>query len=164
VTGDATGTGTAAGTTAGTAGAEAVAAPEPQIARDMARRALPAAPVLIAVCALAWGGAGAVSSAFAIGLVLGNFLAASWTLATAARINEAVLMGAALFGYLLRLALIFAAVMAVKDASWVEPMALGLSLIVTHLGLLVWELRYVSASLAYPGLRPVAGTKENATR
>ena len=31
---------------------------------------------------------------------------------------------------------------------------LGLTLIVTHLGLLFWELRYVSASLAYPGLKP----------
>jgi len=29
-----------------------------------------------------------------------------------------------------------------------------LTLIVTHLGLLFWELRYVSGSLAYPGLKP----------
>ena len=32
--------------------------------------------------------------------------------------------------------------------------ALGLTIIVTHLGLLFWELRYVSASLAFPGLKP----------
>lgn len=129
-------------------------APELQIARDIARRALPFAPVPIAVCALVWGVAGALSAAFAIVVVLANLAVASWMLATAARINEALLMGAALFGYLLRLGLIFAVVFAVKDASWVEPMALGITLIVTHLGLLAWELRYVSASLAYPGLRP----------
>lgn len=138
------------------------AAPEPQVALDMVKRALPFTPVPIAVCALVWGGAGAASAAFAIALVLANFAAAAWTLAVAARINYALLMGVALFGYLLRLALIFAAVFAVKDASWVEPLALGLTLVATHLGLLVWELRYVSASLAFPGLKPVA--KENASR
>ena len=42
--------------------------------------------------------------------------------------------------------------------------ALGLTLIVTHLGLLLWELRYVSASLAFPGLKPGAVAKENRDR
>ncbi len=73
-------------------------------------------------------------------------------------------MGAALFGYLVRIALIGLAIWAVKDLSWVEPLPLGLTLIVTHLGLLLWELRYVSASLAFPGLKPVATTKETASR
>ena len=35
--------------------------------------------------------------------------------------------------------------------------ALGVTLIVTHLGLLIWETRHVSASLAYPGLKPTGG-------
>lgn len=137
-------------------------APERQVALDMVKRALPLAPVLILLCALPWGLAGAASSAFAIVIVVANFAAAAWMLGAAARISYALLMGAALFGYLLRLALIFAAVFAVKDASWVEPLALGLTLVVTHLGLLIWELRYVSASLAFPGLKPAA--KENASR
>ena len=34
--------------------------------------------------------------------------------------------------------------------------ALGITVLVTHLGLLFWELRYVSASLAFPGLKPTA--------
>jgi hypothetical protein len=62
--------------------------------------------------------------------------------------------GAALFGYLIRLALIFLAVMLVRDASWMELVPLGISLIVSHLGLLFWELRYVSGSYAFPGLKP----------
>lgn len=139
-----------------------VEAVERQVALDMVKRALPFAPVPVAVCALVWGGAGAASAVFAVALVVANFGLAAWSLAAAARINYALLMGVALFGYLLRLALIFVAVFAVKDASWVEPLALGLTLIATHLGLLVWELRYVSASLAFPGLKPVA--KENASR
>jgi hypothetical protein len=31
---------------------------------------------------------------------------------------------------------------------------LALTILVTHLGLLAWETRYVSATLAYPGLKP----------
>ena len=63
-------------------------------------------------------------------------------------------MGSVLFGYLMRLGVLFVAVYPVRHMGWVSVPALGTSLIVTHLGLLVWELRYVSMSLAYPGLKP----------
>ena len=66
------------------------------------------------------------------------------------------MVGAVLFGYIGRLALIALAVMLVRDASWVSLVPLGVTIIVTHLGLLFWELRYVSASLAFPGLKPTA--------
>jgi hypothetical protein len=56
----------------------------------------------------------------------------------------------------LRLGLIALAVMLVRNESWVDLMALGLTLIVMHLGLLFWEMRYVSATLAFPGLRPTS--------
>lgn len=144
------------------AASDAGPAPERQVAFDMVRRALPFAPVIVVLAALPWGLAGAASAGFAVVLVVVNFLLAAWMLGAAARISYALVMAAALFGYLIRLGLIFLAVFAVKDASWVEPLPLGLTLIVTHLGLLLWELRYVSASLAYPGLKPV--TKETATR
>ena len=137
---------------------------EREIARDMVRRALLAAPVLVLLAALGWGVDGAASAAFAIVVVVANFLLAAWVLAAASRISYGLLMGAALFGYLVRIALIGLAVWAVKDLSWVEPLPLGLTLIVTHLGLLLWELRYVSASLAFPGLKPGATIKETASR
>lgn len=129
---------------------------EREIASDMVRRALPAAPVIVVLAALPWGVDGALSAAFAIAVVVANFLLAAWVLAAASRISYGLLMGAALFGYLVRIALIGLAVWAVRDLSWVEPLPLGLTLIVTHLGLLLWELRYVSASLAFPGLKPTA--------
>jgi hypothetical protein len=148
------------------AASDAGPAPERQVALDMVRRALPFAPVLIILAALPWGLAGAASAAYAIALVVVNFLLAAWLLGAAARISYALVMGVALFGYMMRLGLIALAVLAVKDASWVEPMPLGLTLIVTHIGLLLWELRYVSASLAYPGLKPATKpvTKEPASR
>jgi hypothetical protein len=137
---------------------------EREVAFDMVRRALPVAPVLIALALIPWGVDGALSAAFAIAVVVANFLLAAWVLAAASRISYGLLMGAALFGYLVRIGLIGLAVWAVKDLSWVEPLPLGLTLIVTHLGLLLWELRYVSASLAFPGLKPGATTKETASR
>ena len=65
------------------------------------------------------------------------------------------MLGGVLFGYLFRLGLIFLAVFAVRDAGWISLPALGATIIVTHLGLLVWELKYVALSLAYPGLKPL---------
>lgn len=129
-------------------------APEGQIVRDMLKRAVWAGPGLVLVFGLIWGTAGALSTAYAIALVCVNFVLAATLDAWAARISVAMLGAAAMFGFLVRLGLIFAAVLLVKDAWWVELVPLGITLIVTHLGLLFWEMKYVSASLAYPGLKP----------
>jgi hypothetical protein len=137
-------------------------APEPMIVRDIAKRALALAPAAVLAATAVWGFDGAASAAYAVLVVLANLGLAAWMLSTAARISYALLMGAALFGFLLRLGLVSAAVLLVKDAGWVEPVALGITLVVAHLGLLVWELRYVSFSLAHPGLRPTP--KENRSR
>ena len=127
---------------------------ETEIATDMVKRSLPVVPVVALFTFLIWGWQGAASAGFAIGLVLLNFIVAAALLGWAARISLGMLMGAALFGFLIRLALISIAVFVVADASWVELVPLCLTLVITHLGLLVWETRYVSASLAYPGLKP----------
>ena len=129
---------------------------EAQVVADMVRRALPAFPVLIVVAGLVWGVDGALSAAFAVGLALGNLGLSAILLGRAARISLAALMAAALGGFLLRLLLLTAAVWAVADQPWVEMLPLGLTLIVTHLGMLIWETGHVSASLAYPGLKPTA--------
>lgn len=137
-------------------------APEPVLALDIAKRAVMFAPAAVAVCTAIWGTAGASSAAYAMVLVLANLGFAAWMLSTAARISYGALMGAALFGFILRLALVSAAVLLVRDAGWVEPLALGLTLVVAHLGLLFWELRFVSISLAHPDLKPTL--KETSSR
>jgi len=129
-------------------------APEVSVSRDLIKRGLLVAPVLIAICGVIWGADGAWSSAYAIGLVLANFGLAALLIAIGARISLHVMMAAILFGYLLRLGLIFLAVYLVRDAEWISLPALGTAIIVTHLGLLIWELKYVAMSLAYPGLKP----------
>ncbi len=128
--------------------------PEAAVAFDMARRALPVAPVLMVASALGWGLDGALSSGFGIALVLGNLVLSALSLAWAARISPPVLMGTALGGFLVRMTLLVVAVAAVKGQGWVEVVPLGITIVVTHLGLLVWESRYVSATLAYPALKP----------
>jgi hypothetical protein len=129
---------------------------ERTIVTDMARRGLPAVPVVLIAAALGWGFDGVASAAYGVAIVIGNLALSAALLTATARISLGLMMAAALFGYLLRLGLIFLAVLAVKDAAWVELWPLGLTLIVTHLGLLLWETRYVSASLAFPGLKPTA--------
>ncbi len=129
-------------------------APEVKISRDMVRRGLIAAPVLMLVCGFIWGLDGAWSSAYGIAIVLVNFTLAAALIALTARISLGMMMGAILFGYLVRLGLIFLAVFAVKDAGWISLPALGATIIVTHLGLLVWEMRYLAITLANPGLKP----------
>jgi hypothetical protein len=127
---------------------------EMTIAVDLLRRALWVAPVIVAVFGAIWGLNGALSSAYAVALVVVNFLVAAALLAWTARISLSLMMATALFGYLVRLGLIFVAVWLVRDASWAELVPMGLTIIITHLGLLFWEMRYVSATLAFPGLKP----------
>jgi len=129
-------------------------APELDVSKDMSRRGIVLAPLVIAVCAVIWGADGAWSSAYGVALVIVNFLVAAGIIAAMARISLAAMLGGVLFGYLLRLGLIFLAVWLVRDASWISLPALGATIIVTHLGLLVWELKYVALSLTYPGLKP----------
>jgi hypothetical protein len=128
--------------------------PEVAVTKDMVRRGLIVAPVLIAVCGFIWGMNGAYSSAYGIAIVLVNFALAAIIVAYTARISLGLMMGAVLFGYLVRLGLIFLAVLLVKDLGWISLPALGTTIIVTHLGLLFWEMKYVALSLAHPGLKP----------
>jgi hypothetical protein len=129
-------------------------APEVTVTKDMVKRGLIVAPLLIAVCGFIWGMNGAYSAAYGIALVLVNFLLAAGIVAWTARISLGLMMGAVLFGYLIRLGLILLAVLLVKDTGWISLPALGATIIVTHLGLLVWEMKYVALSLAHPGLKP----------
>jgi F0F1-type ATP synthase assembly protein I len=144
-------------------------APELRIAGDMARKSLLVAAVLVLGSALVWGLDGALSSAYSVVLVVLNFVAAAALISWGAPRGGNHLMAAVLGGYLLRLGVLTAAIVLVKDASWVERAPLFITLLVTHVGLLIWETRSVSLSLAYPGLKPrpaqlTSDDKETATR
>jgi hypothetical protein len=127
---------------------------EHELARDMIVRVLPVLPLVVLVAWIARGGDGALSAAFGIGLVLANLVLSAVLLAWAARVSPYVLMATALGGFIVRMALVGVALYAVKDRSWVDLPVLAVTVLVTHLGMLFWETRYVSASLAFPALKP----------
>lgn len=129
-------------------------APETELIRDIVRRGLMASPVALVIGFVGWQVAGVVSVALGLGLVLANFVLAAALQAWAAKISYGLVMGVALFGFILRLALISAVVWGIGRQDWVEPVPLAATLIIGHLGLLIWETRFVSASLAFPGLKP----------
>ena len=133
---------------------------ELDIARDMARKSVVVAAVLVAASAVVWGVDGALSSLYSVVLVVLNLLAAAALIAWGAKRGSNFLMAAVMGGYLLRLGVLTVAIVVVKDMAWVERAPLFVTLLVTHLGLLLWETRSVSLSLAYPGLKP----KESTTR
>ena len=128
--------------------------PELQVARDLSRRAVPVAVVLIVISAAIWGAEGAASAAFSVGLVVLNFLAAAALIAWGASRSQNTLLVAVMGGYIVRLGLVLLALWLVQDAAWIERAPLFITLLVTHVGLLIWETRYVSLSLAFPGLKP----------
>ncbi len=143
---------------------EATPPVERELALDMVRRGLPVAPVLVGICGLVWGSQGAWSALVAVGLVLANLVASALMLGWAARVSSTALMATALAGFLFRMMVVCAAIVVVKDEPWIDLTALGVAVLVTHLGLLFAETRHVSASLAYPGLRPTRPTPTEENR
>jgi len=139
------------------AAGQAPEAPERRVAGDIARRGLLAGPPLVLFCALGWGLDGLWSALLALGLVLLNFLAGAAIIGLCARISPTVLTAGVLVGYFLRLGIITAVVVPIRNEAWFDAVPFAVVLLVLHIGLLIWELRHVAASLAHPGLHPGAG-------
>ncbi|MEY4165030.1 MAG: hypothetical protein RLZ84_1537 [Actinomycetota bacterium] len=133
-----------------------LADPEVAVSRDLVRRGFIVAPVLVLVSVALWGWKGAPGSLIGLVLVLVNFALSAGIISTTARISLSLMMGAVLGGYLLRLGIIFLAVFSVRNMEWLSLEALGATVIITHLGLLFWEMKFVAMSLAFPGLKPNA--------
>ena len=127
---------------------------EKRIALDLARHGLLVAPAVVVAAGLFGGVDGAASAALGLGVCVLNFFVAAVSLEWGARRSGNALMAVALGGFLFRmLSIVLVIVVARALFGWVDVLVLGLTLFVTHLGLLFWELRSVSFSLAAPGLR-----------
>ena len=140
---------------------------ERRIATDLARHGLMVAPVIVLVAGLFRGLDGAASAALGLAVLVLNFLAAAISLEWGARRGGNALMAVALGGFLFRMVSILVVILVAQALfGWVDVVVLGVTLFLTHLGLLFWELRSVSFSLAAPGLqrdRPTpSARKENA--
>lgn len=124
------------------------------LAFDIAKRALPLAPVVVLIAGLIRGSAGAWSALVAVAVVVVNLLLAAFALNWAAKISLNAIMAVALGGFLARMGLVTLVVLAVRHQSWIDLPTLAVAILGTHLALLAWESRYVSATLAYPALKP----------
>ena len=122
------------------------------------------APIFVLIGTLIWGTDGAASVGVGLGLVLVNVWLSAYIIQVTARISFAALAAGAMFGFLIRLGIITTVVLLLRDASWIDLVALGVTIIISHLGLLFWELRYISASLAYPGLKPGKALADTSTK
>jgi hypothetical protein len=127
---------------------------EREVALDIVRRGLLVAPFVVLAAGLLRGWDGAASAAIALGIVLVNFLAAAAIMTRAAKSGPTAIGAAALGGYILRLAVILVALVLLRHQPWIDLPTLGFVIVGTHLGLLVWEMKYVSLTLAAPGLKP----------
>jgi hypothetical protein len=143
-------------TQATTTTAPAIPAVERELAFDMVRRGMWVAPAIVLAAAVIWGGDGGWSALVAIAVVLANLAISAVALSWAARISGTAIMATAMLGFAVRMGIVTLVVFLVRDEPWIDLVALGVTILVTHLGLLFWELKYVSASLAFPGLKPVA--------
>ena len=134
-------------------------APERALAQDMVRRGLIGGPVLVGVCAGVWGFDGLWSSGYALGLILVNFWLAASLITWSMRISPTMLMAGVMGGYFIRLGILTGAYFLVRNTGWFEALPFVITLVAAHIVLLVWETRYVSMSLAYPGLKPQGATQ-----
>ena len=130
--------------------------PEKRIANHLALRALWVSPLFLILSALGWGLSGAVSALLALVLVSVNFLTGAAIITRSVKISPNMLYGSVLGGYVIRLAILTGVVMSVRPFDWFKTVPFAMTLLVTHLGLLATETRYISASLAYPDLKPTS--------
>jgi hypothetical protein len=128
---------------------------ERDIARDLARRGLIAAPFAVVFGGLLRGWAGAVGVALGLGVVLFNYLVAgvaqSWA---ASKDSPGFFGGTVLVSLIFRFVVVVVALALLRDRTFCDYGSFGIAIVVSHLGLLAWEAKSVHLSLAFPGLKP----------
>jgi hypothetical protein len=129
-----------------------IPAVERQVAFDLARRAALVAPVVLGLAFVIGGVDALAGAAIALALVAANFVVGALSLQWAGRRGPQALAVVAVAGFLVRMALVLGMIVLVQDTVD-EYWLLGV-LVVSHVGLLIWETRHLSISLAAPGLKP----------
>jgi hypothetical protein len=127
----------------------------------MARHALVVGPVVVLACGIFRGVDGAISAAVGLALVALNFFVSARLIAWGADRGAAFLQGAVLGGFVLRLAALLGIVLLLEPVDFIDIPVLVLTIAITHIALLVWETKYVSLTLAAPGLKPGVGAAES---
>jgi ATP synthase protein I len=120
-----------------------------------------AVPVL-AIAWLAAGPDGAISAGLGVTLVAGTFGVSAALLSFAARFGTAVLMGAALGGFLLRLIIYAVLLVILRPIETIHGPSLAISVAVVMIATLAFEARYVTRTPGFYWLDPAAARGEPA--
>ena len=112
---------------------------EADLARSIVKRALVVGPIAVAIAWAIRGPDGAVAAVAGVAIVVGNFLLAGWLLSAALKISLGAYHAAALFGFVLRLALIAGAMFAAARLLDIDRYAMGFAAVGTYLVLLTLE-------------------------
>jgi len=130
---------------------------ERDIAVDLAKKAAIVTPIVVIGLGV-WRGPDAALGAFlALALIVGNFFASAAILGWTAKHAPHALAGVAMLSFLGRLLIITIIGAGIKQLDIVDFPVFGITLVVSYLALLFWEMRSISLSLAYPGLKPKPG-------
>ena len=133
---------------------DATHAYEGEVARDLVKRVLIVSPLVLLIAALWAGGEGVISAAIGLALVAANFLVSARAISFTAQRSPGAVMGVVMASYLVRMAVLFGIALLLGELSWINLPVLVVTIAVVHLALLAWETRFVSLSLAAPGLKP----------
>jgi hypothetical protein len=114
---------------------------ELDMAKSTVRRTIVVGPIVVAVFWLIRGWDGAWSAALGVAIVVGYYLITGVFLSMAARISFAAYYAAALLGFIARLGLIAATMYLLANILPVDRMALGVTVVVAYLALLILEVR-----------------------
>ena len=109
------------------------------IGKNIAKRSLWIAPVLIIVFGIAGGWLGAISAGVGVAIVAVNFVVGGYILATAARVSLSLYHAAALFGFFIRLGLITLTMVLIVSVTDIDRVAMGVSAVISYLTLLSLE-------------------------
>ncbi len=109
------------------------------MSRNMVKRAVWVAPVLMIIFGVASGVSGAVAAGVGVAIVVVNFLIGGWIMSTAAAVSLTLYHAAALFGFFIRLGLITMAMLLIASVTDIDRTAMGVSAVVSYLVLLSLE-------------------------
>lgn len=112
---------------------------EAVLARNTVRRSVYVVPPLLALFWVLRGTGGLIAATAGAAVVIGNFLLAGAMLSVAIRISLAAYQATALFGFVLRLALVAMTMLLVVRFVDIDRLAFGISAVVAYMVLLVLE-------------------------
>ena len=125
---------------------------EREVALDLVRHGLYIAPVVLLVAWLWRGTDGLAAAALGLGVVVCNFLVSAAVMGWAARRSPGWIGACAFGSFFVRMAIILVVLFLARNL--VDEVILAITLVGSHLGLLIWEAKSVGLTLAAPGLLP----------